>query len=127
MKAGHAIITLLSSAALAGCVRYNVPNTGLTYARLGETVEVGVTAITPLDVLEDSRCAAGTECVWAGRVRISASLGSSGGERLREFTLGEPVALDQGTLTLDRVRPNAREGVKPFPEDYSFGFRFDGD
>lgn len=125
MKKRLAALAMLSAAALAGCVRYNVPNAGMAYATLGETVQIGGFPVTPLDVLEDSRCAAGTECVWAGRVRISATIGSGAGGQLRELTLGAPVALGRGAVTLARVRPSAREGVKPFPEDYRFGFTFD--
>jgi hypothetical protein len=56
---------------LAGCVSYNVRETP-GFVRLGETAMVSPARVTPIEVLEDSRCPAGVQCVWAGRVRIAA-------------------------------------------------------
>src|SRR3546814_13234016 len=37
---------------------------------IGETTRVDGVPVTPLAVLEDSRCARDVACVWAGSVRI---------------------------------------------------------
>ena len=43
-------------------------------AAIGESAVVGGLVIRPLALLEDSRCPASVQCVWAGRVRIRAAI-----------------------------------------------------
>ena len=59
-------------------------------AALGELAVLDGIGVRPLEVLEDSRCPASVQCVWAGRVRIRAEVSGAGS---RELTLGEPVAV----------------------------------
>ncbi|MBW8755964.1 MAG: hypothetical protein JF595_17850 [Sphingomonadales bacterium] len=95
---------------------------GVTLARLGETVRIHGVRVTPLRLVEDSRCPARVTCVWAGRVRIVARIGGAA----RELTLGQPVPMAGGTLQLAAVMPQRqRIGTIP-PAAYRFGFRFDG-
>ena len=122
---------MLAPLALVGCVTPGTPTpspdaSGLTYARLGETVRVGGPRVTPLALIEDSRCPQGVQCVWAGRVRISATISTPTMKLTRELTLGEPFAVANGTLTLAEVRPSMRKAAPIAPGDYRFGFRFDG-
>lgn len=93
----------------------------IAIARLGETVRVQNMRITPLRVLEDSRCPQNARCVWAGRVRLSARIGRT----TRELTLGQPVSIAGGTLQLSAVLPEktTRESAIP-PRSYRFGFEF---
>lgn len=104
---------------LAGCVTYNLRDaTG--FVRLGETTKVGPVEVTPLALLEDSRCPAGAQCVWAGRVRIDARVDH---ER-RELTLAQPIAIAGGNLALVDVLPAKREEVTVGPTDYRFRLEF---
>ena len=124
-------LLLLAPLALAGCVTPGTPASspdasGLSYARLGETVTVGGPRVTPLALIEDSRCPQGVQCVWAGRVRISATISTPTMKLTRELTLGEPFAVANGTLTLAEVRPSKRKDAPNAPGDYRFGFRSDG-
>lgn len=91
-------------------------------ARLGETVRLHGVRITPLRVIEDSRCPEGTACVWAGRVRLAVRIGGA----VRQVTLGEPVPMVGGTLQFASVVPPRRRDTVIAPRDYRFGFRFDG-
>ena len=126
----HALV-LFAPLALVGCVTPGTTSPspdagGLAYARLGETVTVGGPRVTPLVLIEDSRCPQGVQCVWAGRVQIKATISTPTTKLTRELTLGEPFPVADGTLTLAEVRPvHARDGAIT-PTDYRFGFRFDG-
>jgi hypothetical protein len=100
----------------------------LTYAALGQTVTVDGPRITPLEVLEDSRCPMNARCVWAGQLRLRVRIESGTGGTV-ELTSGKPVNVADGTLELVEVRPDKVAGsangtVKP--ADYRFGLRFMG-
>lgn len=114
---------------LAGCATPSAPAADgeppLAFARVGERVYVDGPEITPVDLLEDSRCPALAQCVWAGRVRIAARIHLSSGDTMREMTLGEPISVADGSLELVRVLPEKTEAAIP-PGDYRFGFRFRG-
>jgi hypothetical protein len=100
----------------------------LTYAALGQTVRVDGPRVTPLEVLEDSRCPMNARCVWAGQLRLRVRIESGTGGTI-ELTSGKPVNVADGTLELVKVRPDKVAGtgngaVKP--ADYRFGLRFMG-
>lgn len=80
---------------------------------------LGIT-LTPLAVLEDSRCPVGTQCIQAGTVRLSTRLVSSAGETLQTFTLGKPVQTALDTITLTAVSPDKKAGEQP--SGYLFTF-----
>jgi hypothetical protein len=115
-------IILVVTLALAACA--TVPETDFANgptAPLNEVANVNGIAVRPLAVVEDSRCPASVQCVWAGRVRISAEITGHG---TRELTLGEPAAVSGGMLTLVDVRPGKRTPEAIRPRDYQFTFRF---
>lgn len=101
-----------------------LPNDGsVTFrANLGETVSALGVTVTPEEVLEDSRCPADVVCVWAGRVRIRAMLGSGLGEAPQIFVLGEPITTEAEEVTLIGVEPGTSAGVTIMPQDYRFVF-----
>ena len=112
---------------LSGCIYYkNARSDGIGRAALGETVTVNGPRVTPLAVLEDSRCPTSVKCVWAGQVRISVRIDLGSGNQTRELTLGKPAQVADGALTLVEVTPERRSTTPVYPEDYRFGFRFDG-
>lgn len=102
---------------------------GLSRARIGETVSVGGPKVTPLAVLEDSRCPRNARCVWAGQVRIRVRVHLGSGTVSRELTQGHPVPVADGTLELVEVQPERQDGTGTqamAPADYRFGLRFMG-
>ena len=124
-------LILLAPLAFAGCVttQASVPSAGETasiYARIGETVVLGGSRVTPLVLIEDSRCPQGVQCVWAGRVRISATISTPSAKFNRELTFGEPIGVADGTLMLAAVEPGKRKEVPIRSSDYRFGLRFKG-
>jgi hypothetical protein len=95
------------------------PERGVPLVRLGETARIHGLRVTPLRVIEDSRCPQNARCVWAGRVRISVRVGG----RVRELTLRQSVPVANGAVSLVAVLPErtTREGTIP-PRAYRFGF-----
>jgi hypothetical protein len=117
---------LLTILLMAGCVSYKVRQDGIARAGLNETVYVDGLRVTPLKLLEDSRCPAKVQCVWAGRIRIEVRIDLGSRSEMRELTLGEPITVADGSLDLVEVYPEAKADRSISPEDYRFGFRFAG-
>ena len=113
------LVALLTLAACATAPARDMAN-GPT-AALGETANLEGITVRPLEVVEDSRCPASVQCVWAGRIRIRADISGNG---IRELTLGEPAAVSGGTVTLVDVRPGKRTPEAIPSRDYQFTFRF---
>lgn len=103
------------------------PQDGIARAALGERVYVDGPQVTPLQVLEDSRCPMNVRCVWAGRVRLSVRIDLGSGSEMREIANDRPIQVADGQLALVEVRPDrvAGEGA-PEPQPYRFGFTFAG-
>lgn len=121
-------ITLLAlPLSLAACV---TPGTARPLpegpARIGQTVSVGGPTVRPLAVIEDSRCPADVTCVWAGRVVVRAEIGTGLGKQVKDLTLGTPVQVADGALTLRQVTPGKLHGKSIKPGDYRFIFEFAG-
>lgn len=97
----------------------------------GETADMGP-QITPMALVEDSRCPPLVQCVWAGRVRVDSEITLSGGARVVHMTLtmGEPVNVADGKVTLVAVHPDkqpeAQTAEASAPAAYRFAYRFDG-
>ena len=98
---------------------FHVP--GTVTARLGEEVQIGDIRVTPLEVVEDSRCPIDATCVWAGRVRLRVRIGGAG-EQVME--IGHPVTVAGARrLTLVAAAPpnwsRPPPGVDP-PKRFAF-------
>lgn len=94
-------------------------------AQLGQATYVDGITVRPERVIEDSRCPANADCVWAGRVVLRATV--RGGRWKRSFDLvpGKPVHVADGMLTLISVAPD--KYIRPIKRrDYRFTFKFDG-
>jgi hypothetical protein len=97
---------------------------GIFAAGLNETADLGDgLTVRPLAVIEDSRCPADVECIWAGRLRLRANV--SGQEV--EMTLGEPTQTSHGAVLLAVAKPSPwaawpTSEIGP-PPAYRFGFR----
>ena len=118
-------ILLMASSACATILPAKSVGTDVAF---GQPAYVDGPKIRPIRLVEDSRCPMNARCVWAGRVRILAAWVRSDGEREVELTLGEPVSVADGQLTLTAVTPSkmAGEGRALAPSDYRFSFQFAG-
>jgi hypothetical protein len=124
------ISTALALAALplAGCATLFDEGTASVHTlELGQTGDFGPVDLTPIGVDEDSRCPAGTQCIWAGQVRVKVLVEPAGADHAVIATLGQPLAIDGGTLLIEGVMP-ARGSTAPIPPShYSFAIRYTAD
>jgi hypothetical protein len=111
---------VLLAFALSGCLSAIASNESTTRVRLGQIANLGIVRVTPLQVIEDSRCAAGAQCEQPGQVRIRATVGTPNGEHRRTLTLGRPQAIGGGILLLREVQPRPVAKGRIPRGDYSF-------
>lgn len=116
---------ILALLALTACATVPPPESAVPVAGFGQVARAGILSVRPLELLEDSRCPASVQCVWAGQVRIRAQITDAMGTGLREFTYGQPVSLDGGTVTLAEVEPPKLAPGTTNPAAYRFTFRFE--
>ncbi len=72
---------------------------------LGETAQFQGLALTPISIAEDSRCAQGLQCIWAGTVRLNIRLVSGMGTSNEVISLGGTVTTESESITLASVEP----------------------
>ena len=120
-------LPMVAAALLSGCVttqHYN--DDGSSDAKLGQTVNLGGPKVTPLKVLEDSRCPMEARCVWAGRVRLSVRVTTGRGTTVQELASDKPLAVADGQLELQSVMPPRSTQRALVPSDYRFTLKFSG-
>lgn len=116
-------------ALLAGCSTIALtPPRQDGIARLGESTYVDGPLVSPMRVIEDSRCPINTRCVWAGRVILRVQVSGGSWLRTMDLTLGESQQVADGELTLVSVTPDQVAGADQEieHEEYRFSFAFDG-
>jgi hypothetical protein len=120
-------VLLATPLALAACATAPEPSNGVARASLNERVYVDGPYVTPLAVLEDSRCPINARCVWAGRTRLSLRIDLGSRSETREIASDSPIQVADGQLSLVEVQPDLVAGDRPdTPTPYRFGFRFAG-
>jgi hypothetical protein len=123
---GMKLSLLAAPFALAACAATPPPD-GIARAGMNERVYVDGPYVTPLAVLEDSRCPINVRCVWAGRVRLSVRIDLGSRSETREIASDAPIQVADGQLALVEVRPERVAGDRPdTPKPYRFGFAFAG-
>jgi len=116
---------ILLTLALAGCASTPTSATdGIARAGLNQRVYVDGPYVTPLAVVEDSRCPAGVHCVSAGRTKVMVRIDLGSRSEFRELCSDTPLQVADGTLSLVEVTPAAAPGIEPGA--YRFGMRFAG-
>ena len=116
----------LTAVLIAGCVTTRTNNDGSVDAKLGQTVNVGGPKVTPLVILEDSRCPMEARCIWAGRVRLSVRVTTGAGTTVRELASDRPLQVADGQLVLQSIMPPRSSQRTLAPSDYRFTFKFSG-
>jgi len=94
--------------------------------RLGQISSVNGPRVRADAVVEDSRCPIDVQCVWAGRLILRATVFGGGWSKQVDMTLGIPVAVADGRLTLTDVTPARRsgeQGSKAMPYRFTFAFQ----
>ena len=110
---------------LAGCATTSAPDgDGIARAGLDQRVYVDGPWVTPLAVVEDSRCPVGVQCISAGRTRVMVRIDLGSRSEYRELCSDKPLQVADGTLSLVEVTPARMAGAEPGA--YRFGMRFAG-
>ena len=87
-----------------------------------DNVTLGQVVIKPLEVVEDSRCPAGKQCIWAGTVKVKVKVTNKLGLSAESvLTLGEPKTVVGVNVTLTNISPNKTDKVLVLA-DYNFTF-----
>lgn len=102
------------------------PTTSGPSAALGQVASVNGLTVRPLEVLEDSRCPANVQCVWAGRIVVHSEISGGRWHQNRDLELGKPQQIADGALTLVAVAPEKAAGAATDPRAYRFTFDFQG-
>jgi hypothetical protein len=116
---------MLALAALGSAGAVSASEDRIAHARLGQPVHVnGNVRVTPLRVLEDSRCPMEARCVWAGQVRLLVRVGVGRNRTVRQITSNKPIAAGNGMLELVSVMPPKSTRQEIRPREYRFGFTY---
>jgi len=91
-------------------------------AKINQRAEAFGVRITPLEILEDSRCPSGVQCIQAGTVRIRARLESGSGTSMQEFGMNVPITTEVEQVVMTDVRPSPIAGRQVQPGEYTFVF-----
>lgn len=116
-------VTVMFALVLVGCATVPPIQSGPT-AGLGQTASGNGLQVRPIKVIEDSRCPAAVNCVWAGRLTVRARMNGPGWTQIRDFQLGVPQAVDQYRVTLTAAEPQKQAGIEIEPRSYRFTFDF---
>jgi len=109
-----AIFILISTVLLGQNSVVEVPTIAVKIP-LGEMVNFKGVSIKFTEVMEDSRCPTGVQCVWAGRIKIKAEVSEKGKTTIKEIIFGQANAdesdskilytSDKFTLTAEKIIP----------------------
>ena len=131
MRPLTALLAPFASLALAACVVVPAPDStppapqGSAVA-LGQSVRVGDLTVTPVAVVEDSRCPVNARCVWAGRLVVKTRIdGTAGGERWSdsaEMRLGETYGTHGRVIALVSGEPGKTAERETRQEEYRFTY-----
>ena len=81
--------------------------------------------VRPERVIEDSRCPADVQCIHAGRLIVKVTVLGGGWSKQIDLTLGVPVPVADGTLTLVDATPKPIDG-NAAASAARFTFKFQG-
>lgn len=121
------ILALAAPAVLAACVMVPAPDStppapaGSAVA-LGRSVSVGDLTVTPLAVVEDSRCPINARCVWAGRLVVTTRIDGAGWRDRADMRLGETFGTHGRVIALVSGEPGRTTQRATRPEDYRFTY-----
>lgn len=89
---------------------------------LGETASFPDVRITPLAVLEDSRCPVNARCIQAGELRVQLETVSAMGTSTGAIELGKSLTTEAEEISFLSVSPETLAGQTIPAENYRFTF-----
>lgn len=97
----------------------------LVVVKLNEVGSFLSVSVTPLEILEDSRCPSDVVCIQAGTVRLKALLSSGLGSGEQIFILNQPITTEAEEVTLVEVLPTPISTEEREPSSYEFHFKIE--
>ena len=117
------LVPLIAIVGLAGCATTfssQIRNDRL--ALLGQPTRVGPLIVTPIKVVEDSRCPMNARCIWAGRAIVNTRVDGSGWRETTNLELGKTHYTHGMSIRLSSVQPEEMAGQQGPSQPYLFGF-----
>lgn len=117
-----AIVILFSTFAFGQEDTAETPKIGVKIPK-GETVVLKGVAVKFMEVVEDSRCPEGVNCIWAGRAIVKAKVTANGKSEEKLLTFGEVRPGEEKNTNLYSSASFAINGLslKPYPTAESAG------
>lgn len=117
-----AIIVLFSSFAFGQDDTSQTPKIGVKVQK-GETVVLKDVSVKFVDVIEDSRCPEGVNCIWAGRAIVKVEVTSNGKSEEKTLIFGEVKPGEEKNTNLYSTAKFAINGLtlNPYPTSESTG------
>ena len=117
-----AIIILFSSFAFGQEDTPETPKIGIKVSK-GETVVLKGVSIKFLEVVEDSRCPEGVNCIWAGRAIVKVEVTSNGKSEEKTLIFGEVRPGEEKNTNLYSSANFAINGLtlNPYPTSETSG------
>lgn len=117
-----AIIVLFSSFAFGQEDAAKTPKIGVKVS-VGETVVLKDVSIKFLEVVEDSRCPEGVNCIWAGRAIVKVAVTSKEKTEEKTLTFGEVKPGEEKNTNLYSSSKFAINGLtlNPYPTSEKTG------
>jgi predicted small secreted protein len=122
MKAALVLLALTLSACSATVNGPGAPIRQDGRAMLGQPTRVGQLVVTPMKLVEDSRCPMNARCVWAGRAIVTTRIDGAGWRETTNMELGRPYVAHGIGVQLSSVQPDKMVGQQQQPQAYLFGF-----
>lgn len=127
MASMRTLLTALAPALLSACAVVPAPDStppapsGSAVA-LGQRVRVGDLTVTPVSVVEDSRCPINARCVWAGRLVVRTQVDGDGWRDTADMRLGETFGTHGRVIALTSGEPGKIAERETPPEAYRFTY-----
>lgn len=111
-----AVIILFSTFAFGQDETAGTPKIGVKVP-MGETVILKGVSIKFIEVVEDSRCPTGLNCIWAGRAIVKTQVTANGKSAEKTLTFGETRAGEEKNTNLFSSKDFAINGLtlNPYP------------
>ncbi len=93
-----------SACVFAACPPQNSTTT-IILTTLGQKKTGLNVSLTPLEIVEDSRCPSDVQCIWAGTVKVRTKIESALGSSEMVLELGQSVTTEAEEITLLEVWP----------------------
>lgn len=89
---------------------------------LGQTITLNQVSITPVSVVEDSRCPVDVTCIQAGTTRLQVRIKTALGESTQTVRLEQPLSMEGVRIEFVGVTPAPRSTEQIIPSVYRFTF-----